>query len=72
MWQSLGSWLAGGGAAGIAGSVAYLLYRFHIDAIRSAQREAAAYKEQRDYERRRADERERQLGIVLGRASETV
>ena len=72
MWQSLAQWAAGGGTAGLAYGVLRLAYRMHLDAIQAREREALAYKEQRDYERRRADERERQLGLVLGRASETV
>lgn len=77
MWQSLGPWLAGGGGVSIVGAVAWLLNRWHRDAI-AAMREAVnsmresrdAYRDIASYERQRADVREQQIGQVLGRASE--
>lgn len=70
VWQVLGPWLAGGGAAGIVLGLARLAYRFHLDAIQAMRESRDAYREIASYERQRADLREHQLGGILDRASE--
>ncbi len=79
MWQSLGPWLAGSGGVSIVGAVCYLLNRWHRDAVQAHKDRAQDWRERSlaesaraDAERARADTRETQLGIILGRASETV
>lgn len=72
MWQSLGPWLAGSGGVSIVGAVAYLLNRWHRDAVQAYRDQAAAWERIATMHERRADLRETQLGTVLGRASETV
>jgi hypothetical protein len=76
VWQQLPSWMAGGGVVGIVWGACQLAYRLHrsaLAAVVQAHRERAdAFERIADYERRRADLRESQLGQVLGRASETV
>lgn len=72
VWQSLGPWLAGSGGASIVGAVAYLLNRWHRDAVQAYKDLAAAQERIALAERARGDLREAQLFRVLGRASETV
>lgn len=79
MWSTLGPWLASGGGVGIAGAVSWIVWRLHMDAVRAHDQRAADWRERAlaesaraDAERVRADTREAQLGMVLGRASERV
>lgn len=67
-------WLASGGGVGIAGAIAWLVYRLHTDAVTAhRQRAEAAEKRADDWrtawsaERDRADMREDQIGVLLGR-----
>jgi hypothetical protein len=72
VWDSIIPWA---GSAGVAGTVALLLriaYRLHLDAVGAQRERASDWKEIALAERARADLREQQLGMVFGRASETV
>lgn len=70
VWQSLGPWLASGGGVSIVGAVAYLLNRWHRDAVQAYKDLAAGHERISQMHERRADLREAQLGVVLSRASE--
>jgi len=65
MWQSVAPWLAQGGALGV---VAMVFYRLHRDAVAAEQRRADDWRKAWEAERERADVRDGQLGILLGRA----
>lgn len=65
MWQSVAPWLAQGGALGV---VSWVFYRLHRDAIAAEQRRADDWRAAAEATQARADVREEQLGIMLGRA----
>jgi hypothetical protein len=75
VWDELARWATGGGGAGVVVGVCWLIYRFHFDAINAergraddARARAVAEAKRAEAAERRADVREEQLGIVLGRA----
>jgi hypothetical protein len=76
VWDALGPWFATGGGAGLAGFLAWLVYKLHADAVAAERRRAdSAERREADYrtawqaERDRADMREDQIGVLLGRAT---
>lgn len=69
MWETFGPWLASGGGVGIASAVSWLVYRMHRDAVAAIDQARKDWREMALSERARADLREQQLGLVLGRAS---
>jgi hypothetical protein len=70
VWDSLAPWLASGGGAGIAGAIAWLVYRLHADAVAAERRRADDWRAAAVAAEARADVREGQIGILLGRARE--
>ena len=77
MWESLAPWFAGGGGAGLAGFLSWLVYKLHADAVTAHRQRAEAAERRADdwrtawsAERDRADMREDQIGVLLGRAKE--
>lgn len=65
-WDSLAPWLAPGG---IGTLLCWLGYRLHVDAVTAERRRADDWRTAWEAERERADLRESQMSILLGRAA---
>lgn len=66
MWTTIAPWL-GGGAAGV---LAWLGYKLHSDAVSAERRRADEWSAAYKAERARADLKEEQMGILLGRGKD--
>lgn len=64
MWQALWPWLV---SAGGLPSLAWIVYKLHSDAVRAERGRADDARARAEAAERRADLREEQLGILLGR-----
>jgi hypothetical protein len=64
VWDSLAPWLAQGGIVSV---LAWVGYRLHADAIGAERRRADDWRTAWQAERDRADVRDGQIGILLGR-----
>ncbi len=69
MWETLAPWLASGGGAGIAGAIAFLVYRLHADAVAAERRRADDWRTAAMADRARADVYQQQIAILLGRGT---
>ena len=69
--QSLVQWLASGGAVGVVGSVTWLAYRLHADAVSAERRRADDWREAWRAEVTRGDVLREQLHTLLRPLRET-
>jgi hypothetical protein len=67
VWDSLAPWLASGSGAGIAGAIAWIVYKLHADAVAAERRRADDWRTAAMADRARADVYQQQIGILLGR-----
>jgi len=70
LWQSLTAWLASGGAAGVVGSLTWLAYRLHADAVNAERRRADDWRTAWQAEVTRGDVSREQLHTILVRLRE--
>lgn len=64
MWQD--AWAAGG-LAHLLAVIAWIVYKFHVDAVQAERRRADDARAGREAAERRADLREDQMGVLMGR-----
>lgn len=77
MWNAFIPWFAGGGGAGLAGFLSWLVYRLHADAVAAHRQRAEAAERRADdwrtawsAERDRADMHLDQIGVLMGRVKD--
>jgi hypothetical protein len=64
MWDALVPWLAQGG---VTGAIAYIGYRLHKDAVHAHEQRADDWRKAAEAAQARADLKDTQMGILLGR-----
>lgn len=64
MWETVAQTVGTGGGAGV---LAWIFYRLHRSAIQAEKRRADDWREACVAERARADLKDQQIGILLGR-----
>ena len=69
MWEKFAPWITQGGITGV---LSYLGYKLHLDAIRAERGRADDARARAEAAEKRADLREEQIGILLGRVREPV
>lgn len=67
MWETFAPWLAQGGVTGI---LAWVGYRLHMDAVKAERGRADDARARAEAAEKRADLREEQISILLGRVRE--
>lgn len=67
MWDTVAPWLAQGGISGI---LAWVGYRLHKDAVQAERGRADDARARAEAAEKRADLREEQISILLGRVRE--
>lgn len=67
MWSSIAPILGTGGAVSV---LAWVAYRLHLDAVLAERRRADDWKTAAEAAQARADLKEQQMGILLGRIRE--
>lgn len=65
-WTDLLPWLAQGGVTSV---IAFFMYRLHSDAVAAERRRADDARGRAEAAERRADLREEQIAVLLGRGS---
>ncbi len=67
MWSQIAPYLGTGGAVSV---LAWIAYRLHLDAVSAERRRADDWKTAAEAAQARADLKEQQMGILLGRTRE--
>jgi hypothetical protein len=70
MWEALGPWAASGGVTSIVAILVWAAYKLHMSAIQAHKDRADTWKTVAEAAQARADLRDKQMAILLGRERE--